>query len=184
MHYPGSMTLSLRRTAVVSALFVMVIAHAESSRAQPLHTERSLRIADVGLRPLLSFPDAIGVTAEVHPLGGNLAIEGGAAFSVYVSNVWTAAVKYRFVVHATETFQFSVGPGVGSHWFFERGFPIDGQLVSGFAAGEAVWWRDRMGFRLALDAGVAHPVYDEPNIGPRLGTTPMLNSSIGVAFRL
>jgi hypothetical protein len=162
---------------------VMLTAFAASAHAQTVHTERRVRIADLALRPLVSFPDALGVTAEVHPFGGNLALEGGAGMSPYVAFTWTAAVKYRFVVYTGEQLQFSLGPGVGSHWLFERGQPIDGQLLSGFVTAEAVWWKDNFGFRLALDAGVMHPIYDAP-VGANLTTSPMFNGSIGMAFRL
>ena len=47
-----------------------------------------------------------------------------------------------------------------------------------------MWWKDRVGFRLALDAGFMHPIYDAPGIGANLATSPMFNGSIGVAFRL
>jgi len=180
----------MRRTVVVLLGSMAVLAHAAnahaqaaSADAQALHTERRVRIADVGLRPLVSFPDALGVTVEVHPFGGNLTLEGGAGISPYVAFTWTAAVKYRFVVYTGERLQLSVGPGVGSHWLFERGQPIDGHLLSGFVTAEAVWWRDNFGFRLALDAGVMHPIYDAPE-GANLGTTPMFNGTIGMAFRL
>ena len=169
--------------AVVVLGSMALLAPATGAHAQALPTERRLRIADVGLRPLVSFPDALGVTVEVHPFGGNLTLEGGAGISPYVAFTWTAAVKYRFVVYTGEQLQLSVGPGVGSHWLFERGQPIDGHLLSGFVTAEAVWWRDNFGFRLALDAGVMHPIYDAPE-GANLGTTPMFNGSIGMAFRL
>ena len=178
---------SLRRRAVALVGSLMVAALAGSAHAQAVHTERRVRIADLGFRPLVSFPDALGVTAEVHPLGGNLAIEGGAGISPYVAFTWTAAVKYRFVVYTGEQLQCSVGPGVGSHWLFERGQPIDGHLLSAFVTAEAVWWKwwdDRLGFRLALDAGVMHPIYDVPGMGASLATSPMFNGSIGMAFRL
>ena len=163
---------------------VTLAALAAAAHAQAVHTtERRVRIVDVGLRPLVSFPDALGVTAEVHPFGGNLALEAGAGMSPYVAFTWTAAVKYRFVVYTGDQLQFSVGPGVGSHWLFERGQPIDGHLLSGFVTAEAVWWKDNFGFRLALDAGVMHPIYDAP-VGPNLATSPMFNGTIGMAFRL
>jgi hypothetical protein len=167
----------------VAVTFAALIASGAPAAAQPLRTERSLRIVDLGFRPLYSFPEALGITLEVHPFGGNLTIEGGAGMSPIESLTWNAALKYRFPVYAGESLRFSVGPGVGSHWLFEKGQPIDGQLLTAFAAAEAVWWRDRFGFRLALDAGVAHPVYDAPE-GAKLGTWPVFNSSIGVAFRL
>jgi len=173
----------MRLKVVVVVAGMAVLAHAASAHAQTLHTQRRVRIADVGLRPLVSFPDALGVTVEVHPFGGNLTLEGGAGMSPYVAFTWTAAVKYRFVVYTGEQLQLSVGPGVGSHWLFERGQPIDGHLLSGFVTAEAVWWRDNFGFRLALDAGVMHPIYDAP-AGANLGTTPMFNGTIGMAFRL
>ena len=59
----------------------MLAVLAGSARAQTVHTERRVRIADLGFRPLVSMPDALGLTAEVHPFGGNLAIEGGAGMS-------------------------------------------------------------------------------------------------------
>jgi hypothetical protein len=176
----------IRSSVAVVVGSVMLAASAGSARAQTVHTERRLRIADFGFRPLVSMPDALGVTAEVHPFGGNLAIEGGAGMSPVVAFTWTAAVKYRFVVYTGERAQLSVGPGVGSSWLFERGQPIDQQLLSGFVTVEAVWWRwwdDRVGFRLAMDAGVMHPIYDAPD-GSHLGTTPVFNGSIGWAFRL
>ena len=151
----------------------------------PRQTERRARLVDVGLRPLVSFPDALGLTAEVHPFGGNLAIEGGAGMSPYVAFTWTVAVKYRFVVYTTERFQLSIGAGVGLHWLFEKGQPIQGKLLSAFVSTEAVWWNwwdGRVGFRMALDVGVIHPIEDAP-VGPNLVTSPMFNGSLGVAFR-
>jgi hypothetical protein len=177
------MTSVMRRAVVVVIGSVTLLVLAAGARAQAVHTQRRVRIADVGLRPLVSFPDALGVTAEVHPLGGNLVLEVGAGMSPYVAFTWTAAVKYRFVVYTGEQLQFSVGPGVGSHWLFERGQPIDGHLLSGFVTAEAVWWKDNFGFRLALDAGVMHPIYDAP-MGANLATSPMFNGTIGMAFRL
>jgi hypothetical protein len=177
------MTSSMRRVGLVFLGIVTVAALAGSAQAQ---TEHRARLVDVGLRPVVSFPDALGLTAEVHPFGGNLALEGGAGMSPYVAFTWTAAVKYRFVVYSGERFQLSIGPGVGSHWLFERGQPIEGQLLSGFVTTEAVWWNwwdGRAGFRLGLDAGIMHPIHDAP-AGPDLGTSPMFNGSIGVAFRL
>jgi hypothetical protein len=162
---------------------VSLLAARAPASAQTVSTERSVRIVDLGFRPLYSFPEALGITAEVHPFGGNFTIEGGVGMSPLESLTWNAAVKYRFLVYSGESLRFSVGPGVGSHWLFEKGQPIDGQLLSAFAAAEAVWWRDRFGFRLALDAGVAHPVYDAPE-GAKLETFPVFNGSIGVAFRL
>jgi len=167
----------------VAVVFVSLLAARAPASAQTVSTERSLRIVDLGFRPLYSFPEALGITAEVHPFGGNFTIEGGVGMSPLESLTWNAAVKYRFLVYSGESLRFSVGPGVGSHWLFEKGQPIDGQLLSAFAAAEAVWWRDRFGFRLALDAGVAHPVYDAPE-GAKLETFPVFNGSIGVAFRL
>ena len=158
-------------------------AQATAQTEQSAHTQRSVRIFDLGVRPLYSFPEALGITAEVHPFGGNFTLEGGVGISPIEAFTWNAAAKYRFPVYAGDSFRFSLGPGVGSHWLFERGQPIDGQLVSAFAAGEAVWWRDQFGFRLALDAGVAHAVYDAPT-GAKLGTFPVFNGSIGIAFRL
>jgi hypothetical protein len=166
--------------------FVAVIASLTAgapARAQAVRTERSVRIADLGIRPLYSFPEALGITAEVHPFGGKFTLEGGIGMSPIQALTWNAAAKYRFLLYSGESLRFSLGPGVGSHWFFERGQPIDGQLVSAFAAAEAVWWRDRFGFRLSLDAGVAHPVYDAPE-GAKLETFPVFNGSIGIAFRL
>jgi hypothetical protein len=179
------MTSSMRRVAVVFVGSMMLAVFAGSAQAQPGQTERRARLVDVGLRPLLSFPDALGLTAEVHPFGGNLTLEGGAGMSPYVAFTWTVAVKYRFVVYTAERFQLSIGPGVGSHWLFERGQPIDGQLLSAFVSTEAVWWNwwdGRLGFRMALDAGVMHPIHDAPT-GPNLVTSPMFNVSLGVAFR-
>jgi hypothetical protein len=176
----------IHRTVAVVLGSVMLAALAGSARAQAAHTERRVRIVDVGFRPLVSMPDALGLTAEVHLFGGNLALEGGVGMSPVVAFTWTAAVKYRFVVYTGEQVQLSVGPGVGSHWLFERGSPIDQQLLSAFATLEAVWWKwwdDRIGFRLAMDAGVMHPIYDAPE-GSNLGTTPVFNGSIGWAFRL
>ena len=173
----------MRRAVAVVVASVALLVLAPSPRAQTVHTERRVRIVDVGLRPLVSFPDALGVTAELHPFGGNLTLEGGAGMSPYVAFTWTAAVKYRFVVYTGEQLQFSVGPGVGSHWLFERGQPIDGHLLSAFVTAEAVWWKDNFGFRLALDAGVMHPIYDAP-VGANLATSPMFNGTIGMAFRL
>jgi hypothetical protein len=167
----------------IAVAFASLIAAGAPARAQPLRTERSVRVADLGIRPLFSFPEALGLTAEVHPFGGKFTLEGGVGMSPIQALTWNAAAKYRFLVYSGESLRFSVGPGVGSHWFFERGYPIDGQLVSAFAAAEAVWWRDQFGFRLALDAGVAHPVHDAPE-GAKLGTFPVFNSSIGIAFRL
>ena len=172
---------SSRLGAVVA--FACLLAPGARAVAQTLHTERTVRIVDLGVRPLFSFPEALGITAEVHPFGGRFTVEGGAGMSPLQSLSWNAALKYRFPVYAGERLRFSVGPGFGSHWLFEKGQPIDGQLLSAFAAAEAVWWRDQFGFRLALDAGVAHPVYDAPE-GAKLGTFPVFNSSIGLAFRL
>ena len=163
--------------------FASLLAARAPATAQTVRTERSVRIVDLGIRPLYSFPEALGITAEVHPFGGKFTLEGGVGMSPLESLTWNAAAKYRFLVYSGESLRFSVGPGVGSHWLFEKGQPIDGQLVSAFAAAEAVWWRDRFGFRLALDAGVAHPVYDAPE-GAKLGTFPVFNGSIGIAFRI
>ena len=44
-------------------------------------------------------------------------------------------------------------------------------------------WDDRFGFRLAMDGGVMHPIYDAPE-GANLATTPMFNGTIGLSFRL
>lgn len=177
------MSSLIRRAVAVVVGSVTLLVLAAGARAQTALTERRVRIADLGLRPLVSFPDALGVTAEVHPFGGNLALEGGVGMSPYVAFTWTAAVKYRFVVYTGDQLQFSVGPGVGSHWLFERGQPIDGHLLSAFVTAEAVWWKDNFGFRLALDAGVMHPIYDAPT-GANLATSPMFNGTIGMAFRL
>ena len=163
--------------------FACSIAPGPRAVAQPLHAERSLRIVDLGVRPLYSFPEALGIVAELHPFGGNFTVEGGAGMSPVESFSWNAAVKYRFLAYAGESLRFSVGPGFGSHWLFEKGQPIDRQLVTVFAAAEAVWWRDRFGFRLALDAGVGRAVYEAPG-RTKLGTFPVFNGSIGLAFRL
>jgi len=167
----------------VAVAFGSLLAARAPATAQTVRTERSVRVVDLGIRPLYSFPEALGITAEVHPFGGNFTIEGGVGMSPLESLTWNAAVKYRFLVYTGDSVRLSVGPGVGSHWLFEKGQPINGQLLSAFAATEAVWWRDRFGFRLALDAGVAYPVYDAPE-GAKLGTFPVFNGSIGVAFRL
>jgi hypothetical protein len=161
-------------------------ARAQTVPVQAVHTERRVRIVDVGFRPLVSVPDALGLTAEVHPFGGKLAIEGGVGMSPLVAFTWTTAVKYRFLVYTGEQVQLSVGPGVGSHWLFDRDGTIFGHQLSAFATVEAVWWKwwdDRIGFRLAMDAGVMHPIYDAPE-GSSLGTMPVFNGSIGWAFRL
>ena len=75
--YTASMTSSMRRVAVVFVGSVMLAVFAGSAHAQPAPTERRARLVDVGVRPLVSFPDALGLTAEVHPFGGNLALEEG-----------------------------------------------------------------------------------------------------------
>jgi hypothetical protein len=151
-------------------------------RAEASRVERP-RLFDVGLRPLFSLPDAVGIAAEIHPFGGKLTVEGGVGMSPIVAITTNLALKYRFLAYSGEQLQLSIGPGIGWHWLFEKGAPVEGQLLSVFAAAEAVWWIGRTGFRLALDAGVSHPIGDG-RIGAALGTLPMLNSTIGMAFRL
>jgi len=169
-------------TATVFISLVLVSAASVSSVARGTESVSPYRILDVGLRPLVSFPEALGINAEVHPLGGALAIEGGVGMSPVQSFTYNAALKYRFTLYSGPTFQFSMGPGIGSHWFFERDFPINGQLVTAFAATEAVWWGKRVGFRIALDLGIATPLWDDPG-NANLGTWPVFNSSVGLAFR-
>jgi hypothetical protein len=168
-----------------AALWVVVIpvACAASARAQTSPAERPLRIVDIGVRPLYSFPDALGLTLEIHPFGGNFTLEGGAGASVVQALTWTAAAKYRFPVYTGERVVLSVGPGVGSHWLFEQVQSIDQQFLSAFVSAELVRWRGRFGFRLAMDAGVLQSIYDAP-LGANLGTMPMFNSSIGMAYRI
>jgi hypothetical protein len=162
---------------------VILVACTAGARAQTPPAEQPVRIFDFGVRPLVSFPDALGVTLEVHPLGGNFTLEAGAGMSPVVAFTWTAAAKYRFPVYTGEQVVLSIGPGVGTHSLFERGPPIDEQFVSAFASAELVSWRGRWGFRVAMDAGVAHAIYDAP-MGANIGTAPMFNSSIGFAYRL
>jgi len=177
------MTSFPRRCAQISAVVVIVVACAASARAQTPPAERPSRILDVGVRPLYSFPDALGLTLEVHPFGGNFTLEAGAGMSVVVAYAWTVAAKYRFPVYTGERLAFSLGPGVGTHSFFEQWGAIDEQFLSAFASAELVWWRERFGFRLAMDAGVLQSVYDPPT-GSSLGTMPMFNGSIGMAYRI
>ena len=162
---------------------MILVACAAGARAQTAPAERPLRIVDIGVRPLVSFPDALGLTLEIHPFGGNFTLEGGAGMSPVVAYTWTAAAKYRFPLYTGERVVLSVGPGVGAHWLFERVQSIDQQFLSAFASAELVWWRGRFGFRLAMDAGVLQSIYDAP-MGSNLGTMPMFNSSIGMAYRI
>src|SRR5262245_2936561 len=167
----AGMASFLRRAAQSAAVIVTLIAGAGGARAQTAPDVRSVRILDVGLRPLVSFPDALGVTLEIHPFGGHLTLEAGAGMSPVVAVTWTAALKYRFPIYTSEDLTLSIGPGVGMHWLFERGAPTDEKFVSAFGSIELVSWHGRIGFRLAMDAGVAHAFYDAPG-GANLGTVP------------
>ena len=187
--HPGfGMTKTKTRSRACRVLLVLmvgtggVLVAPDSARAQTESPPHPLRIVDVGLRPLFSFPDALGLSVEVHPLGGRLALEGGIGVALTVSGIATATVKYRFPVYVGDAFEFSIGPGVGSHWLFERGLPINAQLLSAFAATEAIWWGNRLGFRLGLDLGAAYPIRDDPGNGD-LSLSPMFNGSVGIAFR-
>jgi len=165
----------------VGWLLILFLLPASLADAQP-DPASSVRLFDLGLRPLFSFPEALGVSVEVHPLGGKLALEGGVGMSPVQSLTYNAALKYRWALYAGPSLQLSAGPGVGTHLFFERGYPFNGQLVSAFAATEAVWWGKRVGFRIGLDLGVAYPLWDDPG-NANLSTWPVFNSSVGLAFR-
>ena len=82
----------------------------------------------------------------------------------------------------------ALGPGLGSHWLFDgpRGGYLGelGELGELFLATEAVWWGKYAGFRLPLDLGVATPLVDKHYYDRHLDTYPVVNSSVGVAFRL
>ena len=91
---------SSRLGAVVA--FACLLAPGARAVAQTLQTERTVRIVDLGVRPLFSFPEALGITAELHPFGGRFTVEGGAGMSPLQSLSWNAALKYRFPVYAGE----------------------------------------------------------------------------------
>jgi hypothetical protein len=180
-------TRSAHRNRHHTALVVAVLAVGSLwspavTQAQEADAARSYRVVDLGLRPVFSFPEVLGIHAEIHPLGGGLTLDAGAGFSPIQSLTWNAGIKYRFRVYTGELVHVAVGPGLGLHWLFERDSPITGILLAGFAAAEAVWWGDGVGFRLGLDLGVAHPILDEPMYGD-LDTYPVFNGSVGVAFR-
>jgi len=80
-----------------SALAEPVLIEPVPKEASPSH--KPWRLVDLGLRPLYSFPDAIGVTLEVHPLGGNFSLEGGAAVQLLETVGIGVAAKYRFPVY-------------------------------------------------------------------------------------
>ncbi len=156
---------------------------AAPAEAEPTH--EPWRLVDFGLRPLFSFPDAIGATLEVHPLGGRFSLEGGVSMQLLETAGIGVAAKYRFPVYRGKRVVLAVGPGLGSHWLFDgpRGGYL-GELGELFAATEAVWWGKYAGFRLALDLGAATPVVDKHYYNRHLETYPVVNSSVGVAFRL
>jgi hypothetical protein len=182
------MTTKKPRSFVFHALLIMtmgtgvMLAGAGAAHAETDAPPHPLRILDVGFRPLVSFPESLGLSVEVHPLGGRLSLEGGIGLSSIQSATVNAAVKYRFPVYVGDILALSVGPGVGSHWFFERGHGINAQLISAFAATEAIWWGNRFGFRLGLDLGAAYPIRDDPGNG-NFGWSPVFNGSVGIAFR-
>jgi len=159
------------------------LAESDPAKAAPPH--EPWRLVDLGLRPLYSFPDAIGVTLEIHPLGGNFSLEGGVAAQLLGTVGIGVAAKHRFPVYRGKRVVLAIGPGLGSHWLFDgpRGGYL-GELGELFATTEAVWWGKYSGFRLALDLGVATPLVDKRYYNRHLDTYPVVNSSVGVAFRL
>jgi hypothetical protein len=167
--------------AVVGGLFFAL--GGAAVRAEPSSVQGGARILDLGLRPIVSFPDAIGLNVEIHPFGGGFAIEGGLGFQPLQSVGPSLALKHRFTLYDGKVTQLSIGPGIGWLAIYDGpSGPLTGQLVSAFAATEAVFWGERIGFRLALDVGAAHPIHDEPGYS-KLGTFPVFNGSVGLAFR-
>jgi hypothetical protein len=141
------------------------------------------RIVDVELHPLFSVPDALGVCVEGFPLRRGLSVAACGSIQIYVAAAVNLDVMYRFPLHVTPTFAFSVGPGVGSHAIADslRGPWID-VTVDGFASAEAVWWRDTTGFQVQLNAGAMKFVWDRPE-GIDDEWFPMVNLTLGLAFR-
>lgn len=118
-------------------------------------------------------------------MGGRFAVEAGVAAQLLETVGFNLAAKYRFPLLQRQRLSFSLGPGIGSHWLFDN--PRGGylaELVGVFAASEAIWWGKYAGFRLALDLGVTTAVVDKHYYGRHYGTYAVVNSSVGVAFRL
>jgi hypothetical protein len=168
----------------VLGLGVFIFGPAAPARADSSPGDGRYRLVDVGLRPLFSFPDALGLSVAVHPLGGRLTVEGAVGMQPFESVGPSVALEYRLPVITGDSLHLSVGPGVGWLWICDGpSGPVTGQLVSGFAATEAVFWHDQVGFRLGLDLGVAYTARDEPGYGHFDRFYPVFNGTIGVAFR-
>jgi len=187
--HPGfGMTKTKTRSRACRVLLVLmvgtggVLVAPDSARAQTESPPHPLRIVDVGLRPLFSFPDALGLSVEVHPLGGRLALEGGIGVALTVSGIATATVKYRFPVYVGDAFEFSIGPGVGSHWLCRsmrssyrrspRPRRFGGETVWAFASASISGPPIRFATILAMATSACRPCSTEASVS-RFAPTPV-----------